>query len=183
MNYPDKRYSVGLDIHEEDFYGNIMTKQGQEITEGPVKYSEQGVQNFLGFLPSTDVIIAIEACGISRAVHKLLTKMGYEVVVANPKKTHDIAGKNKTDRIDAKVIALFGEKLTPKVVEEPSAKVDEMAAVVASHHNPPMMVFYNKLIQAGKPKKVAFTAVMRKIQVCLNAMVKHSKPWQIHYER
>jgi len=116
MNYPDKEYSVGLDIHEEEFYGNIMNKEGQEITEGPVKYSEQGLQNFLGFLPSTDVVIAIEACGISRAVYKLLTDMGYEVVIANPKKTHDIAGKNKTDRIDAKTLAnLLRTKYLPTI--------------------------------------------------------------------
>jgi transposase len=100
-----RRYNVGLDIHEIDFYGNIMTKQGQEITEGPVKYSEPGIQNFLGFLPSTEIIIAIEACGISRAVYKLLTNMGYEVVVANPKKTHEIACNKKTDKVDARTLA------------------------------------------------------------------------------
>ena len=52
MYYSDRGYSVGLEIHEEGFYGNFMNKQGKKITEGPLKYSEQGVQNYLGFLPS-----------------------------------------------------------------------------------------------------------------------------------
>ena len=37
-----------------------------------------------------------------------------------------------------------------------------MAALVASRHNPILRRFYQRLVQAGKPKKVALTAVMRK---------------------
>jgi len=47
-----------------------------------------------------------------------------------------------------------------------------MAALVASRHNKRMRTFYNRLIDAGKAKKVALVAVMRKIIVCLNAMVR-----------
>ena len=31
--------------------------------------------------------------------------MGYEIKLANPKKTHDIACKKKTDKVDAKILA------------------------------------------------------------------------------
>jgi transposase len=47
-----------------------------------------------------------------------------------------------------------------------------MAAVSASKHNRTIKVFYQRLIQAGKPVKVALTACMRKILVILNAMMK-----------
>lgn len=47
-----------------------------------------------------------------------------------------------------------------------------MAALVASRHNKKMKIFYDRLIAAGKAKKVALVAVMRKIIVCLNAMVR-----------
>ena len=104
MTMYEKKYYVGFDIHEEEFYGTIMDKEGNIITEGTVKYSKEGVQSFLGFLPSTDIIIAIEACGLSRGVYKLLTELGYEVVLANSKKIHEIACKKKTDKVDAKTL-------------------------------------------------------------------------------
>lgn len=44
-----------------------------------------------------------------------------------------------------------------------------MAALVATQHNPPLRSFYHRLRQAGKPFKVAITAVMRKLLILLNA--------------
>jgi transposase len=45
-----------------------------------------------------------------------------------------------------------------------------MASVSASQHNPVMKAFYNRLIDAGKRKKVALVAVMHKMLTRLNAM-------------
>jgi transposase len=58
-----------------------------------------------------------------------------------------------------------------------------MAALVASQHNPVIRSFYQRLIQAGKPKKVALTACMRKLLVILNAMVKNNTPWDPDYAK
>ena len=52
-----------------------------------------------------------------------------------------------------------------------------MAALVASRHNPVIKAFYQRLLAAGKPKKVALVACMRKLLTILNAMVRSSKPW------
>ena len=52
-----------------------------------------------------------------------------------------------------------------------------MAAVVASRCNPVIRAFYHRLVAAGKPKKLALTACMRKLVLILNAMVKHNQPW------
>lgn len=54
-----------------------------------------------------------------------------------------------------------------------------MAALVASRHNPVIRAFYQKLLAAGKLKKVALVACMRKLLVILNAMVRHNQPWRI----
>jgi transposase len=48
-----------------------------------------------------------------------------------------------------------------------------MAALSAVKHNRVIRDFYDRLIQAGKPFKVAMTACMRKIIVILNAMIKN----------
>ena len=48
-----------------------------------------------------------------------------------------------------------------------------MAATVAARFNPILKVFYNRLLKAGKPKKVALTAVTRKLVVLLNHLLKN----------
>ncbi|MBH0200653.1 MAG: IS110 family transposase [Nitrospira sp.] len=52
-----------------------------------------------------------------------------------------------------------------------------MGAIVATRFNPIIRAFYQRLCQAGKAKKVALTACMRKLLVILNAMLKHRTPW------
>ena len=52
-----------------------------------------------------------------------------------------------------------------------------MGALVASRHNPAIRDFYQRLLAAGKPKKVALVASMRKLLVILNGMFKHGSPW------
>jgi transposase len=48
-----------------------------------------------------------------------------------------------------------------------------MAALVASRFNPILKTFYDRLVAAGKPKKVALVAVMRKLIVLLNHLLKN----------
>ncbi len=52
-----------------------------------------------------------------------------------------------------------------------------MATLVATRFNPALQSFYQHLCEAGKPKKVALTACMRKLLTILNAMVKHNRHW------
>jgi len=52
------------------------------------------------------------------------------------------------------------------------------AAMTAARFNPPLRVFHQRLIQAGKPKMVAIIAVARKLLTILNAIIRDQKPWQ-----
>jgi transposase len=52
-----------------------------------------------------------------------------------------------------------------------------IAAVVAARCNPVIQAFYQRLLAAGKPKKLALVACARKLVVILNAMVKKQQPW------
>jgi transposase len=52
-----------------------------------------------------------------------------------------------------------------------------MAALVATRFNPVIARFYHRLLAAGKPKKLALVACMRKLLTILNAMVRSGKPW------
>ncbi len=52
-----------------------------------------------------------------------------------------------------------------------------MPAVVAARHNPDMKRFYERLIDAGKPAKVVFTAIMRKLILLANVLIKQDRMW------
>jgi transposase len=53
-----------------------------------------------------------------------------------------------------------------------------MGALVATRHNPILKEFYGRLLRAGKPKKVALVACMRKLLTILNAMVRDGAVWR-----
>ena len=53
-----------------------------------------------------------------------------------------------------------------------------MAALAAARHDPLIRSFYQRLLAAGKAKKLALTACMRKLLTILNAMLKHQTPWR-----
>ena len=53
-----------------------------------------------------------------------------------------------------------------------------MGAMVAARYNPVLKAFYERLVAAGKPKKVALVAVARKLLIILNAIVRDGTPWK-----
>jgi transposase len=53
-----------------------------------------------------------------------------------------------------------------------------MAALSAKRFNPVIRAFYDKLVAAGKPAKVALTACMRKLLTILNAMMRSGSHWR-----
>ena len=52
-----------------------------------------------------------------------------------------------------------------------------MGALVASRRNPVLREFYQRLLEAGKPKKLALTACMRKLLTILNSMARTGAHW------
>jgi len=53
-----------------------------------------------------------------------------------------------------------------------------MGALVAARRNTVIRAFYLRLVAAGKPKKVALVACMRKLLTILNAMTRTQTTWQ-----
>jgi len=59
-----------------------------------------------------------------------------------------------------------------------------MAASIAAQHNPPIQVMRQRLLARNKPPKVVRVALMRKLLVTLNAMIRDQTPWNPeHYAR
>lgn len=55
-----------------------------------------------------------------------------------------------------------------------------MPALVAARFNPDMRAAYQRLVAAGKPKKLAIIAVMRKLVVLANALLRDGRKWAPH---
>jgi transposase len=53
-----------------------------------------------------------------------------------------------------------------------------LAAMIASRYNPVLKALYDRLRTAGKPAKVAFVAVARKLLTILNAIVRDGSQWR-----
>jgi transposase len=60
----------------------------------------------------------------------------------------------------------------------PVRNVLYMAALSASRYNPPLKAFSRRLVAAGKKAKVIIVAVMRKMIVTLNAMLRDNTEWR-----
>ena len=54
-----------------------------------------------------------------------------------------------------------------------------MSSLSAVRHNPEIRELYERLVGAGKPKKVALTACMRKLLLTLNSVLKRGSLWQL----
>jgi len=53
-----------------------------------------------------------------------------------------------------------------------------MAALAATRSNPAIRSVYQRLVAAGKPKKVALVACMRKLLIVCNAVLRTNTPWR-----
>ena len=58
-----------------------------------------------------------------------------------------------------------------------------MSAMVAARSNPRLKAFYERMIAANKPPKVALTAVARKLLTMLNAMQRDETCWRSELPR
>lgn len=56
-----------------------------------------------------------------------------------------------------------------------------MAALVATKRNPVIAAFYQRLLAAGTPKKLALVACMRKLLTILNTMARTGERWSADY--
>ena len=52
-----------------------------------------------------------------------------------------------------------------------------MAAMMGARRNPVIKAFYERLVAAGKPKKLALLACMRTLLTVRNVMVRTTTPW------
>jgi transposase len=124
---------VGIDVAKATLDLHLLpTGQAQTLPN-----TSAGHQQLRKLLPApAQCLIVLEATGgYEREVVADLADAGFRVAVINPKRARDFAKAlslvAKTDRIDAKVLALFAERVQPAPLEKTPEKQAEIQQLVA----------------------------------------------------
>jgi transposase len=126
----------------QHFFGIDVSKATLDFAQSsdvPVKRfsnDDQGHQELLKQLPPVGTcLIVLEATGgLEKGVVFQLVEAGHVVAVVNPRQVRDFAKAlgilAKTDKIDAQVIARFGEQVRPRSIAKIHEKQDELDQLV-----------------------------------------------------
>jgi len=123
---------VGIDVAKDSL--DLCILPGE--TRQKLSYDATGLQQLLRLLPAAGTcLIVVEATGgYQRRVVAQLADAGHLVAVANPRLVHHfgiaLGILAKTDRIDARVIALFGQHVRPRTIAKNHEKQEELQQLV-----------------------------------------------------
>lgn len=121
---------VGIDISKAQLDVWVPGKHGQFTND---EEGHDKLVRFLGRFP-IEVVVMEATGGLEVAVAIALADAEYPVAIVNPRQVRDYAkalGKlAKTDKIDAEVLALFGEAVKLKAQELPSEAQRRLRALV-----------------------------------------------------
>lgn len=130
---PRVTHFVGIDIAKHTLQVAIRPADQQLA----LAYDEAGLQQLLRTLPAPETcLIVVEATGgyQRRVVAELLTA-GHLVALANARQVRDFARAHnilaKTDAIDARLIARFGEEVELRLLSKRPEKHEELVQLVA----------------------------------------------------
>ena len=112
---------IGIDVSKDSFVAAYPGKNG--YTTMTFKNDTKGVRSFITSLPE-DCHCVMEATGnYSMLLLYLLQQAGIPTSMENPQKIKHFSRAmmtvTKTDEIDAKLIAIYGEKMTPEPYKIP----------------------------------------------------------------
>jgi transposase len=124
---------VGIDVSKE----RLDWAVNDGPAEGRVDHTDEGLAELVDRLRQLQpVLIVIEATGgLEMAVLAALSVARLPVAVVNPRQVRDFARATgrlaKTDRLDAKCIALFGAAVRPELTAMPEATTLELELILA----------------------------------------------------
>lgn len=124
---------VGIDVSKDHL--DVATVPGGEVWREA--NNEAGIAGLVEQLGGMDVqLIVLEATGgLEVALLASQAALGLPVALVNPRRVRDFARATgrlaKTDRIDAKVIAQFGEAIRPIPTPLPDEQSQELGALLA----------------------------------------------------
>jgi len=123
---------VGVDVSKDKLDVAVLG----EKEEWQVDNSESGIMKLVAQMEEVgSELIVVEATGgYQRAVADVLYRCGLAVAVVNPSRVRQFARAcgllAKTDRLDAQVLAVFGQRVQPRQYEGVSAKKRELSGML-----------------------------------------------------
>ena len=124
---------VGIDVSKDSWDVHVLPS-GQTFSSDS---DASGLKVLLAQLPQPGTcLIVMEATGgYERNLAAALFDAGHQVAIVNPKRARDFAQAlgllAKTDRVDARALALFAERVRPRLSQktpEKQAELDELVA-------------------------------------------------------
>ena len=124
---------VGIDVSKDRLDVHARPTDAAQTFD----YTEAGVSQLLSFIqPFSPALIVLEATGgLESHLAAALAAKDLPVVIVNPRQVRDFAKATgelaKTDRIDAAVLSLFGERIRPEVRPLPDEATRDFEAKLA----------------------------------------------------
>ncbi|WP_419803476.1 IS110 family transposase [Mucilaginibacter sp.] len=117
---------VGIDIAKGTFVAACPVQNGYQTKSCP--NDAKGVKKFIGSISNADYHCVLEATGnYGTLLLYMLSEQEIAVSLVNPKQIKYFARMmmvvTKTYFVDAKLIALYGEKMQPPIYEMPTAAI------------------------------------------------------------
>jgi transposase len=117
---------IGIDIAKDSFVAAYPQLNGYQTQT--YNNDLKGVKKFINSFTNTDHHCVLEATGnYGTLLLYLLCKQDVAVSLVNPKQIKHFARMmmtvTKTDHVDAKLIALYGEKMTPAIYKMPATTI------------------------------------------------------------
>ncbi|MEE9445019.1 MAG: IS110 family transposase [Cocleimonas sp.] len=136
------------------------------------------VKNNQHLCKQVDLLTSIKGIG-ERTAWSILAYIGDINFFSNSKQIASYAGltpkiTQSGTSIDKSSLSKLGHKRLRKSLYMP--------ALVAVRHNPTLKVVYERLVNNGKPKKVALIAVMRKLLILSYGVLKSEKAFDVNYQ-
>jgi transposase len=163
---------VGIDLAKKSF--DVAGLAGRSVRSLP--NTSAGHQQLIKQLPApgTCLIVVESTGGYERALVAALAMAGHLVAVVNPRQVRDFARSQgilaKTDRIDALVIARFGEvtQPLPQVYEEDQAYLQ---ALIARRRQ----LVEHRAAELNRRQQTGFADVAKSVQLSIDAAGKEIK--------
>lgn len=160
--------TIGIDISK----AHLDVFDARDGSSRRLANSAAGVAALAAELQGAPVLVVMEATGIyDQALRRGLGAAGIAYVRVNPGRARDFARASgrlaKTDSIDAAMLAAMGAAL----------RLQPQVQTGTERCHPRFKAAYQRLLAAGKPKKLALIAIARKLIVILNAMMMAQKPF------
>ncbi len=128
MNTHD--FVVGIDVSKH----HLDVALGSSGPLFQVPYTQEGLQTLASRLQGATLVVLEATGGLETRLLHFLTQAGFPVARVNPRRVREFANATgtlaKTDRMDARILAWYGEALHPPVTPVPDENRQRLEALV-----------------------------------------------------